>query len=37
MERLVEVLTRPFDYERDVTAFTDPGPAGGGYQTFCGT
>jgi uncharacterized protein YdiU (UPF0061 family) len=37
MARLAEVLSRPFDHERDLPAFTEPGPAGGGYRTFCGT
>jgi uncharacterized protein YdiU (UPF0061 family) len=36
MERLLEVLATPYDHERDLAAFTGPGP-GGPYRTFCGT
>ena len=42
MERLLEVLAMPFDYERaramDVAEYRKPAPDGGvGYRTFCGT
>ena len=37
MERLMEVLASPFDYERDLPMFSEPGPAGRPYRTFCGT
>jgi len=36
MERLLEVLAAPYDYERDLPMFSAPGP-GGRYRTFCGT
>jgi serine/tyrosine/threonine adenylyltransferase len=35
-EQLLEVLSKPYDYDRDLPAFSDPGP-GGPYMTFCGT
>lgn len=39
MQRLLEVLARPFDYHREVPAeYTTPSGLGQGeYQTFCGT
>ena len=37
MERLLDVLAAPYDHDRVLPAFTEPGPAGGLYQTFCGT
>jgi uncharacterized protein YdiU (UPF0061 family) len=37
MERLLVVLSSPYDHDRDVTAFSTPGLGGGRYQTFCGT
>ena len=37
MERLLEVLSRPFDYERDDPEFVVPVAADRPYRTFCGT
>jgi uncharacterized protein YdiU (UPF0061 family) len=37
LERLLDVLAEPYDHDRDLAAFTTPGPGGGFYQTFCGT
>ena len=37
MERLMEVLASPFDHERDLPAFSEPGPRDRRYRTFCGT
>jgi uncharacterized protein YdiU (UPF0061 family) len=37
MERLMEVLATPFDYDRDLPMFSEPGPPGRSYRTFCGT
>ena len=37
MERLMEVLATPFDYDRDLPKFSEPGPPGRSYRTFCGT
>ena len=37
MERLIEVLASPFDYDRDLPMFSEPGPPGRPYRTFCGT
>ena len=37
MERLLDVLTNPYDHERDVAAFGTPGEGGRSYRTFCGT
>ena len=37
MHRLLDVLARPYDYDRDLPAFTEPGQGGRHYQTFCGT
>ena len=37
MDRLLDVLATPFDHDRDVSAFTAPGPGGKSYRTFCGT
>jgi uncharacterized protein YdiU (UPF0061 family) len=37
LERLLDVLAAPYDHDRDLVAFTTPGPGGGFYQTFCGT
>jgi uncharacterized protein YdiU (UPF0061 family) len=37
MQRLLEVLARPYDYERDLPMFTEPGKDGRQYRTFCGT
>jgi uncharacterized protein YdiU (UPF0061 family) len=37
METLLEVLANPFDYERDLPKFTEPGTDHGTYRTFCGT
>jgi uncharacterized protein YdiU (UPF0061 family) len=37
-ERLLDVLATPYDYTRDLPAFSSPPPAGGpAYRTFCGT
>ena len=37
MQRLLDVVTTPFDHDRDAPEFSAPGPGGGGYRTFCGT
>jgi serine/tyrosine/threonine adenylyltransferase len=37
MERLMEVLATPFDHERDLPMFSEPGPRERPYRTFCGT
>jgi len=38
MERLLDVLTSPFDHARHAPEFRSPAPAGDApYQTFCGT
>ena len=37
MERLLEVLAAPYDYDRDLPMFSEPGTAGRSYRTFCGT
>ena len=37
MERLLSVLATPYDHDRDLTAFSAPGPDGSPYRTFCGT
>ncbi len=37
-ERLLDVLTAPFDHARDLPDYSTPAPAGGAaYRTFCGT
>jgi uncharacterized protein YdiU (UPF0061 family) len=37
MNRLLEVLATPYDHERSLEEFTEPGPGDGTYRTFCGT
>ena len=37
MEQLLDVLTSPFDYSRDLPEFSTPGPDQPSYRTFCGT
>ncbi|HVL66723.1 MAG TPA: YdiU family protein [Vicinamibacterales bacterium] len=37
MHRLLEVLSRPYDHDRDLPEFTAPPRLPGGYRTFCGT
>jgi uncharacterized protein YdiU (UPF0061 family) len=37
MQRLLDVLRRPYDYDRDMPMFTQPGKDGRHYRTFCGT
>ena len=37
MTRLLEVLADPFDYDRDLTGFSEPGVSDQPYRTFCGT
>jgi serine/tyrosine/threonine adenylyltransferase len=37
MQRLLDVLRTPYDYERDLPMFSAPGKDGGRYRTFCGT
>jgi len=37
-EKLIDVLARPFDYDRQLPEFsTPPAPDDSNYQTFCGT
>jgi uncharacterized protein YdiU (UPF0061 family) len=37
MQRLLDVLAKPHDYDRDLPGFTEPGKDGRHYRTFCGT
>ena len=37
MRRLLDVLARPYDYDRDLPLFAQPGKDGRHYRTFCGT
>jgi hypothetical protein len=37
MEQLLDVLTSPFDYGRDLPEFSAPGADQRSYRTFCGT
>ncbi|MBL9133353.1 MAG: YdiU family protein [Verrucomicrobiaceae bacterium] len=37
LHALLDVVTRPWEHGRELPAFRDAGPAGAGYQTFCGT
>jgi uncharacterized protein YdiU (UPF0061 family) len=37
MARLLDVLASPFDHDRDLPAFSEPGPSERPYRTFCGT
>ena len=37
LQRLLDVLARPYDYDRDLPSFTEPGNSGRYYRTFCGT
>ena len=37
MQRLLDVLAKPYDHDRDLPAFTEPGADGRHYRTFCGT
>ena len=35
--RLLDVMARPYDHERDLPEFQQPGATGHRYRTFCGT
>jgi uncharacterized protein YdiU (UPF0061 family) len=37
LEQLLEVLATPYDHERELRGFSEPGPREQRYQTFCGT
>jgi hypothetical protein len=37
MERLLDVLRRPYDYSADRPDFSKPSPNAARYVTFCGT
>jgi len=37
MHRLLDVLATPYDYDRDLPAFSAPGVRDRSYRTFCGT
>jgi uncharacterized protein YdiU (UPF0061 family) len=37
MERLLDALATPYDHDRDLPAFSEPGPPDTSYRTFCGT
>jgi hypothetical protein len=37
MERLLDVLQRPYDYAADLPDFSTPAQSGGRYLTYCGT
>ena len=36
-QQLLDVMSRPYDYDRDAPMFSEPGPGDRGYRTFCGT
>ena len=35
--RLLDVLAAPYDHDRDLPAFSEPGASERPYRTFCGT
>ena len=37
MQRLLDVLARPYDHDRDLPMFSEPGTDGRHYRTYCGT
>jgi uncharacterized protein YdiU (UPF0061 family) len=37
MTQLLDVLSRPYDHDRDLPAFSVPGASARPYRTFCGT
>jgi uncharacterized protein YdiU (UPF0061 family) len=37
MTRLLDALATPYDHDRDLTGFTEPGETTRPYRTFCGT
>jgi uncharacterized protein YdiU (UPF0061 family) len=37
MQRLLDVLSTPYDHDRDLPAFSAPGQDDRSYRTFCGT
>jgi uncharacterized protein YdiU (UPF0061 family) len=37
MTELLDVLATPYDHDRDLPRFSEPGPQNYGYRTFCGT
>jgi uncharacterized protein YdiU (UPF0061 family) len=37
MWRLLEVVTAPYDYQREAPDYAEPGPRDRAYRTFCGT
>jgi serine/tyrosine/threonine adenylyltransferase len=38
LERLLEMLAKPYDHTRDAAEYREPAPnCGAGYRTFCGT
>jgi uncharacterized protein YdiU (UPF0061 family) len=37
MERLLEALAAPYDHDRDLLMYGEPGPFDRSYRTFCGT
>jgi uncharacterized protein YdiU (UPF0061 family) len=37
LQRLLEVLAAPYDHDRDLPAFSEPGAGEQPYRTFCGT
>ena len=37
MNRLLDALATPYDYERDLPEFSSPPPSARPYRTFCGT
>ena len=37
MDRLLDVLAKPYDHNRDLPEFIEPGPRDDRYRTFCGT
>ena len=37
MEKLLDVLAKPYDHARDLPMFSSPGLGDNAYRTFCGT
>jgi uncharacterized protein YdiU (UPF0061 family) len=37
MVQLLAVLAAPYDHDRDLPEFSEPGPSQGSYRTYCGT
>jgi uncharacterized protein YdiU (UPF0061 family) len=37
MQRLLDVVTHPYDHDRNLPEYSEPAPAGRPYVTYCGT